>query len=347
MPWEPYVEYANFICKFGDNTNLLDLAEEVVIPALINHEQTRTFGSSTYFLFQTQMMDLDINGTQSLCVAGRFIKNTVITRRQIFDEAKGGIVQDTQEMSSAPSAVFVLILNNHKLLFYHETQGAPDLSAFKETVAKNLRTYYDRYARDQLALRQAEAARRAGHAVRAPALQSVFPRMTLEIIPLASEEDFASFIRALNLLTNVRIELVDTNDENDPNPFFEDMREKKDRIGSDKTALTHQNPTGLDKEEAITQLSAAAAQGNSHIALRGKDVAGDEIQRNAAYFKTRVLVPLVDHFEDMVDRLVRSFQAFQARGIHVEKDEENDGSDKQSAEAKIAAIRQRIGAGRG
>ncbi len=66
MPWEPYVEFANFICKFGDNTNLLDLAQEVVIPALLNHEQKRTFGSSTFFLYETTLLTLDYEGQSAL-----------------------------------------------------------------------------------------------------------------------------------------------------------------------------------------------------------------------------------------------------------------------------------------
>ena len=117
MPWEPYIEFANFICKFGDSTNMLNLASEVVVPAFINHDVVYEFMSSRYFLYNTHLVSLDYEGGDVLCMVGTFIQTSTIKSEQIFDEEKG-LVPHPQEMPTATSAVFVLVLNTHKLLYY-------------------------------------------------------------------------------------------------------------------------------------------------------------------------------------------------------------------------------------
>jgi len=126
--------FANFICKFGDK-NLLDYAEEVVIPAFTRDTYVRSFGDRThYHFYEVELLNLAEQGKYPIWVlAGRFIKDTELRREQIFDEEKG-LIKDEQSMQSAPSAFFILILNNHRLIYFPETAHAPDLSAFKSTV---------------------------------------------------------------------------------------------------------------------------------------------------------------------------------------------------------------------
>lgn len=82
------------------------------------------------------MLDLgkDPLGTKNLiAIAGRFIKNTELSREQ-YENDKGELIRDTQGMPSAPSAIFVLMLNSHRLLYVAETKFAPNLNTFKATV---------------------------------------------------------------------------------------------------------------------------------------------------------------------------------------------------------------------
>jgi hypothetical protein len=74
-----YLEVSNFTLKFGDK-NLLDLVEEVVIPAFM-HGHTRKYGKITYFFHEVSILELSDDNEEPLaCIAGRFIKDTVLTQ---------------------------------------------------------------------------------------------------------------------------------------------------------------------------------------------------------------------------------------------------------------------------
>lgn len=53
------LEFANFTLKFGLDGNLLDYAEEIVLPAFFDEKLERSFGKTTYFLRNVQLLVLD------------------------------------------------------------------------------------------------------------------------------------------------------------------------------------------------------------------------------------------------------------------------------------------------
>jgi hypothetical protein len=134
------VSFANFICKFGDDKNLLDVAESIVLPAFLDVEnlQPRSYQDTKYFLFQTQLLNLGDEKNPMLAIAGRFVKDTTLRREQIFSPTLG-LIKKTGKLDSSPSAIFVLLLNNHKLIYYPETAFAPTLSSFRSTAYSYIR----------------------------------------------------------------------------------------------------------------------------------------------------------------------------------------------------------------
>ncbi len=134
------LEYYNLHCKFGEY-NLLDFAQEFVLPTFEDKTMRRETKSGTYFLHDVELVPLfDANSgtptsnTRLLAIAGRLIKDTTVERLQIFDVEEDKLVQDEQTLRSAPSAIFVLILNNHKLLYLRETYDAPAPATFGLTL---------------------------------------------------------------------------------------------------------------------------------------------------------------------------------------------------------------------
>src|ERR1700723_2454744 len=127
--------FANFICRFGDQKVLLDYAKEIVLPAFFDDTYIRSYGKKAQFFFH-EVEQVVLNGDKEnpiLGISGRFIKNTYLTREQIFDPEKG-IVLDPANIQSSPSAFFLLILNNHRLIYFPETAHAPDLKTFRATL---------------------------------------------------------------------------------------------------------------------------------------------------------------------------------------------------------------------
>lgn len=287
MPRQLGVEFANFICKFGDK-DLLDFAGEVILPAFLAKGLMRTFGETTsYFFHQTKLIEFSDNGIPVLCIAGRFIKDTNLEREQVFEQNR--LIRDPQQLHSSPSSIFVLILNNHKLIYVNETVGAPNLKAFNSTISAFAKKKHFEFI-NKLYEEKNKVATAEDQKISKRRLVELYPYPNIEIIPLSSETSLSQFISKYQILRRVEARLVETNQELDMNHFFAAVREKKDEIGSKATTLTHYSPGGLSKEEAIHQLNAATNQGNTKIKLEGKDSQGDTLRGNNDSFKIRVPV---------------------------------------------------------
>lgn len=134
MTRKKYLEFANFICRFGEDKVLLDLAQEIVVPAFISRDLERSIKNSKYFFHDVQLIELHGGNNPVLGIVGRFVKDTILSREQIFDANNSRLIPDKQEIQSSPSSIFALILNNHRLLYLHETQYALSLASFQATI---------------------------------------------------------------------------------------------------------------------------------------------------------------------------------------------------------------------
>jgi hypothetical protein len=326
------IEFANFICKFGEKKILLDLAEEVIFPAFLTRGMYRSYGDTKYFLYQTEIIELQKSPTPFLGIAGRFIKDTTLEREQIFDE-DAGLKKDHQAIRSSPSALFVLILNNHKLVYLHETANAPHFTAFRATVEKFIRIKHKEFINKLYGKKRLNV-----ELITKKELYEEFPQPNVELIPLSSDASLKEFIKKYSLLRTVQARLVQPNDEIDNSGFFDKIREKMDDIGSKQTTLTHHNKNGLSNTKAFEQLSPIANQGNAHIRLDGKDIHGDKLTGNNDNFKIRVSVP--DLKDDIKSAALQMYGAF-CRII--EDQTVRIGHVAVSATEKIKAIQSRLG----
>jgi len=125
----PKIAFANLIYRFGDELVLLDLADEVVIPAFTNTELRRATRGGTYFFLNVQISevpDVEEGLPPLLVVHGKLVNDTLMTRDQFYSNETGLVVMP-QSMPSAPTSFFALILNSHKLLYVPELEDAPSL----------------------------------------------------------------------------------------------------------------------------------------------------------------------------------------------------------------------------
>lgn len=281
------MEMGNLICRFGQELVLLDLAEEIVLPALLADNQVREYGSTKFFFHDVQPVLLPNEDGTSVGIVGRFIKDTNLSREQIFDEKKG-LIQDSESIRSSPSAIFLLILDNHRLVYVKETKGAPTQDNFKSTLLCFLRESHSRFI-DNL-FEEKRAARENNQnlkRVTKKELRIKYPAPTLEIIPLTSGDSIEKFIRKYKTLKTLEIAFGQRNDENDNDPFFDQVQQKKDEIGSTRSTLRHSNNKGLEKEVAIKEVAEATAQGNQEVRLVGEDHYGDVLRGNNEKFQLR------------------------------------------------------------
>jgi hypothetical protein len=295
---------------------LLDLAEEVILPSFLDQSLLRRYSDTTYFFYEAQVVEVGSGTDKKLGIVGRFIKDTTLVREQIYDEEKG-LVHDRESIRSSPSAVFLLILNNHKLIYLHETANAPNLQAFRSTTEKFIRQKHRNFIDELYKKKRKEYEAGDSEAITKKALYEEFPRPNINIIPLSSEESFKDFVKRYDILRSVQTKLVQTNDEFDTDAFFSQLREGMDEIGSSRTTLSHNNKKGLVKEKVLKQLAPLVGQGNTLIMLDGKDSEGDSLKGNNENFKVRVPVEeeLSDNLPDIAKQIYRSFSKLSRRGV--------------------------------
>lgn len=278
--------FANFILRFGGK-ELIDYAEEILIPALTEPGRSRTYGKYTeYFIYRGRLVRLDEDeDVPVMAIVGQFVKKTRLVRHQVFEAGKGPVA-DEASLASAPSAFFVLILNNHRLIYYPETPDAPDLVPFKATVKRFVSDRHREYI-DKLF----EQYKEDGERVTKKELREEHKSPTLEIIPLTGTDSISSFVNRFSVLKSIEFRIVKPNAEIDGSAIFRQLRELSDDLESQDTRLRTVNKDGLDKAASKTTIKEATAQGNQEVTLDGVDYEGNKLKGNNDEFKLSAPLP--------------------------------------------------------
>jgi hypothetical protein len=305
------MELANLVCKFGDHKVLLDLVSEVVIPSFTDAGLQRSYDQTRYFFHKTQLIVLARTPEPVLGIAGRFIKDTVLEREQYFE--KNDLVSSPDSIKSAPSALFVLILNNHRLLYMKETRQAPSMEAFRATLDKFLKEKHKKFIDEEYRLRKPSP---SGKRLRKKDLLEIYPFPTLELVPLTEKESIESFIKKYQILQSMEISLAERNDESDNDPFFEALQKKKDNLGSKRTTVKHINMEGLDKDEAAREVARATEQGTQRVTLKGTDSSGDLLSGNNEEFQLKKPISIISNeVPKAAQKLYESFKGLVDGGL--------------------------------
>lgn len=320
------VEFANFTCKFG-NLNLLDFAEDVVIPAFLDGGR-RTHGRTEFFFEDVQLGQFDSEDGPVLCIYGRFIKVTTLSRVQRYVEGEG-IVRDPADLETAPTSCFVLLLNNHKLLYLKETPFAPGIAAFRSTAHYFIRKAHAAMLNatlERMIEESSDAVRSRGEEPRRVTqkerieiikqLRATFPDPTLEVVPMASDQSLETFLNQYGLLRSITIKFNRTNDEQSHYGFFEQIESNRDYFHSESTALVHQNTAGFKIPTAISFLTPIAEQGNQEISLDGIDKNGNRMRGNNFKFNLKASVQGLAHsMSEKASQLFATFESYRQSGI--------------------------------
>lgn len=282
MPRTPSISFANVICRFGDAFVLLDLAEQVIFPAFFDPSLRRKHG-------ETQFLFLDIgwfatparSDRPELCIYGRLVKDTVLHRDQIL--ADGQLLQNHDSIPSAPSAFFLLMLSNHKLVYLPETAGAPTLDVFGSTLQYFFRAKHADYIR-------AEYVRRKGTLTETTrlALLDEIPAPTVEVLPLASRESIGQFVESIEKLTHLEFRILDTNREFQMEGPYRKIREDKEALRAKTGKLIYDNSEGMNKPEVANQIAISAATGNQYVIVAGTAADGTAMRGNNDQFSLHV-----------------------------------------------------------
>lgn len=297
------LEMVNFVCKFG-NYDLLDLFYEVVSPAFFNESNKRTYRGSTYYFRNVELVDFGkdpLGDSNLIAITGQFIKNTTVSREQ-FENDEGEIVRDPQGMPSAPSALFVLMLNSHRLLYVAETKDAPSINNFKSTIISFLRSELNKYS-SHLEKEEKEKF----------TVNYGYP--TITITPLSTEKDIVEHLEQYQKIKKVKITLNDRNSEFDAGKFFDKLHHISKEMNSN-TSLEFKNlKDGLDKKETPKEVAEALRQDNQTVMVQGVTVDGENLTLKNDDFKLIKKINLVQgNIKKTASNMVSAFRSLVKSG---------------------------------
>jgi hypothetical protein len=315
MKKEVLAEFGNLICRFGEEV-LVDKLQDIVLPALTDESLERDYGHTSYFFHQVQVVDLgELAGEKMVGVAGRLIKNTKLIREQVFDRERG-LVRDSRSLRSSPSSFFLLLLNNHRLIFVKETVDAPSMQTFRATLHAFLKRKHVEHVSSMYEVHKHQESLGMAERVTKKEFQKKFPSPTLELVPLTSNEEISSFVDRFSVLRTIEIVAKERNDELDNKAFFAKMQGMQQEVGSSVTTLKHSSAGGLDPEVAIEQISDATEQGNNVVKLSGLDAEGDKLRGNNEEFQLkRPMEPLGQKVGAAASRLFKNFSSLVEHGL--------------------------------
>lgn len=291
MSFVKRLEFGNYTLKFGSEKVLLDMFDEIVMPSFHEMKYIRKVrGGSEFFFLDTELIVLDDNAEHPvLGLTGRIVKLTKLKRDQIFRD--GSLLDDKDEMESAPSSTFLLILNSHRLILTKEVPGAPTIQNFQHTSQYCLSKAYEVYISRQREM--ADEAREQNaklERVTKKKLMEDTPPPYLRITPLADKESLDNFIGRFKTIKKLSIKLLPTNHEIDNDDFWAPIEQSRVSMGGDSAIKLDftSNSTGLDNNQVLGKTVTATALGNSAVDIRGIDEHGDALQGNQESFSLSI-----------------------------------------------------------
>ncbi len=290
-----YIEFANFVCKFGER-DMLDAAQEVVLPAFLDRQMQRKYDTTTYFFHRVRLVTFKAGDYPVVAIAGRFVKDTVLTRSQYFDERADDLVQEEIELRNAPSAIFVLSLNDHRLIYLRETSDAPLLQTFATTSRIFIRNKHEDHI-DETYRRQLDEFKRARDAgssipLKRPtkvALTENLPRPDVVAISLSGGDATSEYLDTFDVISSVSVKFITPNaDEIDGEGFISMVFGEKSLLGAKDTNIYFGSDNGLTPEPAKKYITEALETENAEVKFKGTNKDGHQLEGDNEKVRLRV-----------------------------------------------------------
>lgn len=307
------LSFANFILRFGPSDVLMSYVEEIVLPAFQNTDRIRKHGDTEFRFYNTRLQKLGTHDGQPIvAITGHFVKDTMLRRQQIFRPDRGLVASEAQ-IESAPSAFFVLILNNHRLLYFAETSGAPSLESFGATAQALLREEWAKFIRERL--RHENVTRRGVERLKLMDMKKRLPPPVLRVLRVAGEDAIEETIARFGKITQVRIKLIQPNDENDASEMIDSVEKTFRPSNPSRLEIVASQPSGLIPEEVSEAVIDASHNQNTEVIVSGLDQEGLTLKADNDEFalSTDISDPPLDDGE-LAEAAYRVYQDLVAAG---------------------------------
>lgn len=188
-------EIANFVFTVGSTPRLVmkDLFNEVIRPAFTDERLVRAYDKTSYLLMDVSEGLLQMGGATVDVLYGQIVKDTILERKQVRRGRE--LVPAEGAMESAPSSVFCLVKENHRLMFMPRHRGAPRIEEFEHTLGKFVRDKYEQYIHFVITM---EKIRKVGLSNKEKAASMLVEAMGDPVIKHAMDHGYAHLFELLD-----------------------------------------------------------------------------------------------------------------------------------------------------
>lgn len=284
------IEYANFLCHFGDGV-FLDKYATIFYPAITSGRK-RVHGDSTYSLNNVRHLEINTEEDQTdFFLYGKIVKDFTYTREQLLDK-DGNLKADKASLRDSPTSTFILSLKDHRLYYIKEFQLAPSMAQFKLLIEKLISDFIDNLIHEEYEAKKRRRLESGGQikATTKTALKTSHPKPTIKLIKQSSPEGIDEFVNSIKKIEKIELTFNRTNHESDFNPLFESVRDTGQKLGNGTTKkLVYKSSKGSLEHQGVAALAKASTKdNNSGFVIQGKGMDGESVKGSEEDFAVKV-----------------------------------------------------------
>lgn len=257
---------ANFNCTFnvdGKSKPMLKYFESIILPAMSNPKITRetTKGgkvTASYFFYDVELIEIS-KGEYALI--GKHVKRAFLRIDQDITPEEG-IVPIGETRTSAPYSTFILLLRNHRVIYFKNSdQGAPDIRSFSTTVREIIRLFI-RGKRIDL-INELKNSKFIYNEIKygkiaqftEDVLDKKYPNSEVNIVPIESSELIESKFKEIYKIKNLKLYVYKLNAENHYDDYLDSVSDFATAIGTEKIVQTANNPQNISEIKNVLSSS--------------------------------------------------------------------------------------------
>lgn len=222
---------ANFNVTFGDKElPMLHYFDEIIYPALNGEIVKINKDNDAYFLDDVQLVEVD---NEKFVLTGLFIRSTTLEIKSLYEKG-AGIKKTNQFIKSAPYSVFVLFLENHRVVLAENQKGSPDIRSFNSTIAYILKIYIQKANKDRKK-------------------EERYPYARVDIVNIPSKVGVIEKLKEVEKIEKLILRLYPLNGEVSVGQAYDSFRKQLEMVGSKSGNVNFNSP---DKPVKVAQLIA-------------------------------------------------------------------------------------------
>ena len=274
---EKTIQFANFNITFGENVEaMLMHFEDIVFPAFTggyirgkeNELPRYSFGDVTIKMIDNEHV-----------LVGNYIKDTEY--RVVTTVQEGNLVPSPAEVPTAPYSRFIIFLKNHRMVLVKNESGSPDIRSFQKTVRDILSKYIHAQNRGK-------------------AKEEKLPFAIVNIVDIPLKDSIDEVLRNINKINWLKLRFFPLNNDLDPLPIAQAMKNEMAKVGSRTGNLVFNSP---DSKAGVKDVLESTA-GLAITTMKVTDSDGETRQIKEDAFSSSKTIPYRDNIEENGDTYI-------------------------------------------